>query len=230
MKYIAVLDTDDFEDFEFFEDGCGKYIHGIDAGSVNGEWIALYFTEYKQEPILDKIRSEINSPNRGTCDYFVIDRIEEIINEYTAEKDNQDTVPFDFELYQAGLMDAPKGMIEVLNKIKEEIKDNTYFINETTEKEVIDFETVERIINKYKVDYKEEEPMDESRMIDRETRYADEIGIKAYEQGKRDMAKELKTEVEKIFNDRPRGYNHNQRTELYVKVLQLLEKAEGKKE
>ena len=33
----------------------------------------------------------------------------------------QDTVPFDFELYQAGLMDMPKGMIEVLDKIRAEI-------------------------------------------------------------------------------------------------------------
>ena len=39
----------------------------------------------EQEPILDKIRAVINSPNRGTCDYFLVDRIEEIINEYKAE-------------------------------------------------------------------------------------------------------------------------------------------------
>ena len=39
---------------------------------------------------------------------------------------------------------------EVLEKIKDEIKNNTYFINETTEKEGIDFETVEKIIDKYK--------------------------------------------------------------------------------
>lgn len=41
----------------------------------------------------------------------------------------QDTVPFDIELYQAGLMDMPKEMIEVLNKIRAEIEhviDNTY--------------------------------------------------------------------------------------------------------
>ena len=42
------------------------------------------------------------------------------------------------------------GQESVLNKIKEEIKDNTYFINETTEKEGIDFETVEKIIDKYR--------------------------------------------------------------------------------
>jgi len=32
--------------------------------------------------VLDKIRAEINSPNRNTCDYFIVDRIEKIINEY----------------------------------------------------------------------------------------------------------------------------------------------------
>lgn len=32
---------------------------------------------------------EINSPNRGTCDYFIVDRIEEIINKYKAEIEPQ---------------------------------------------------------------------------------------------------------------------------------------------
>ena len=41
---------------------------------------------------------------------------------------------------------------DVLEKIKDEIKDNTYFINETTEKEGIDFETVKNIIDKYKAE------------------------------------------------------------------------------
>lgn len=45
MKYVAVIDTDDFEDFGFFEDGNGKYLHAIDEGSVDGEWICLYFKE-----------------------------------------------------------------------------------------------------------------------------------------------------------------------------------------
>lgn len=43
----------------------------------------------RQEPILDKIREEINSPNRGTCDYFIVDRIEEIINKYKAESEGK---------------------------------------------------------------------------------------------------------------------------------------------
>ena len=50
MKYKTIIETDDFKNFEFFEDGNGKYIHGIDAGAVNNEWIALYFTECEQEP------------------------------------------------------------------------------------------------------------------------------------------------------------------------------------
>jgi hypothetical protein len=29
MKYKAVIETDDYEDFEFFEDGNGKYLHGM---------------------------------------------------------------------------------------------------------------------------------------------------------------------------------------------------------
>jgi hypothetical protein len=33
--------------------------------------------------VLDEIRAEINSPNRGTCDY----RIEEIIDKYRAESE-----------------------------------------------------------------------------------------------------------------------------------------------
>ena len=32
--------------------------------------------------ILEQIISEINTSNRGTCDYYIVDRIEEIINEY----------------------------------------------------------------------------------------------------------------------------------------------------
>jgi hypothetical protein len=35
MKYKAIIETDEIDDFEFFEDGNGKYIHGIDAGAIN---------------------------------------------------------------------------------------------------------------------------------------------------------------------------------------------------
>ena len=35
--------------------------------------------------VLNEIQSEINTPNRGTCDYFIVDRIEEIISKYKSE-------------------------------------------------------------------------------------------------------------------------------------------------
>jgi len=40
--------------------------------------------------IISKIEAEINSPNRGTCDYFIVDRIEEIIHKYKAEIEPQE--------------------------------------------------------------------------------------------------------------------------------------------
>ena len=39
--------------------------------------------------VIAKITEEINSSNRGTCDYEIIDNIEEIINDYKAlDKDD----------------------------------------------------------------------------------------------------------------------------------------------
>lgn len=35
--------------------------------------------------VLDKIRAEIDTPNRNTCDYFIVDRIEEIIDKYRGD-------------------------------------------------------------------------------------------------------------------------------------------------
>ncbi len=35
--------------------------------------------------VLGKIKEELHTPNRGTCDYFIVDRIDEIIEEYEAE-------------------------------------------------------------------------------------------------------------------------------------------------
>lgn len=40
----------------------------------------------EQEPIIDEIMAEINTPNRGSCDYYIVDRIEEIINKYKGEE------------------------------------------------------------------------------------------------------------------------------------------------
>lgn len=35
--------------------------------------------------VIDNIQAEINTPDRGTCDYFIVDKIEEIINKYKEE-------------------------------------------------------------------------------------------------------------------------------------------------
>ena len=57
MKYIAIFDTDEIEDFAFFEDGKEKYLHGIDANSENGEWIYLPFKPLNQK--LDELKANI---------------------------------------------------------------------------------------------------------------------------------------------------------------------------
>ena len=102
MKYKAIIETDDFEDFEFFEDGNGKYIRGIDAGAVNNEWIVVYFTECKQEPVLDKMRAEIikyegdcrlsvdEYPSCKQCTDNVFETIYGIIDKYKAESEDKE--------------------------------------------------------------------------------------------------------------------------------------------
>lgn len=44
----------------------------------------------RMHDILDKIEKEISSSNRGSCDYFIVDRIEEIINKYKAESEDKE--------------------------------------------------------------------------------------------------------------------------------------------
>ena len=38
--------------------------------------------------VINDIQAEINTPNRGTCDYYIVDRIEEIINKYKDESED----------------------------------------------------------------------------------------------------------------------------------------------
>ena len=96
MKYKAIIETDEFEDFGFFEDGNGKYLHAIDTGSVNGEWIALYFTECKEEPVLDKIKAEIKALSNANPSYWhsgdMVDRDEvlEVLDKYREESEEDD--------------------------------------------------------------------------------------------------------------------------------------------
>ncbi len=74
MRYMAIIETDDFEDFEFFEDGIGKYMVGKDAGAAAiGGWIPLYFKECEKEP--DKIRTDTSSadgPEKILCMTYTI--------------------------------------------------------------------------------------------------------------------------------------------------------------
>jgi hypothetical protein len=59
MKYKAIIETDDYGDFEFFEDGNGKYMVGKDAGATSsGGWMPLYFTE---EQDLDTLQDDIQN-------------------------------------------------------------------------------------------------------------------------------------------------------------------------
>lgn len=54
-----------------------------------GEQITLGEELLIPASVLDEIEKEINTPNRGTCDYFIVDRIEEIINKYRTGREHQ---------------------------------------------------------------------------------------------------------------------------------------------
>lgn len=62
----------------------------------------------------------------------------------------QDTVPFDLELYQAGLMDMPKEMIEVLDEIQAEIRHFMYDINPSSSESDYACNYILQIIDKYR--------------------------------------------------------------------------------
>ena len=49
MKYIAIIDTDEFKDFKFFEDADGKYLVAKDANAKSEEWIPLHFIDIESE-------------------------------------------------------------------------------------------------------------------------------------------------------------------------------------
>ena len=94
MKYRAVIETDDYKDFKFFEDADGKYLVVKDAGSINGEWIVLHFTECEQESVLEKIRAEIIERDRKVkairsdgCCFFTVEEVLKIIDKYKNEKE-----------------------------------------------------------------------------------------------------------------------------------------------
>ena len=57
--------------------------HGNLQGCLEFRQLAEWLKELKaHREAFVKIKEEINSQNGGICDYFIVDRIEEIINEY----------------------------------------------------------------------------------------------------------------------------------------------------
>ncbi len=59
MKYIAVIDTDDYENFKFFEDASGKYLAVKDANAKDGEWMVLPFKEAPKHRVIEKYSTPI---------------------------------------------------------------------------------------------------------------------------------------------------------------------------
>ena len=51
MKYVAIIDTGEYKDFKFFEDGCGEYLVARDENAQSDEWIRLPFV--KAETVLN---------------------------------------------------------------------------------------------------------------------------------------------------------------------------------
>jgi hypothetical protein len=90
MKYKAIIETDDIENFEFFEDGIGKYMVAKDANACadNSGWMPLYFKEVEKESVLDKVRAEIvelrSKQNVGVLECL------DIIDKYRAESEDKE--------------------------------------------------------------------------------------------------------------------------------------------
>ena len=95
MKYKTIINTDEFKDFKFFEDGIGPYMVAKDANACadNSEWIPLYFTEVDEESVLDKVRAEIEQLRLHKAKFITSDgevcidsqEVLNIIDKYMAE-------------------------------------------------------------------------------------------------------------------------------------------------
>lgn len=61
-------------------------IEALSCSEIPNNWIPcsekLPSVQPKQNEMIKEIRKWINSGNRGNADYFIVDRIEEIINAY----------------------------------------------------------------------------------------------------------------------------------------------------
>lgn len=64
----------------------------IESGHPETETYHFVSTAVKALEALQDIKAivEINAPNRGTCNYFIVDKIEEIINKYKAESEDKE--------------------------------------------------------------------------------------------------------------------------------------------
>lgn len=58
------------------------YAEGFMAALDKVEWILKEWLPSAQPEMIREIRKWINSGNRGNADYFIVEKIEEIINKY----------------------------------------------------------------------------------------------------------------------------------------------------
>lgn len=58
MKYIAIVDTDEFKDFEFFEDADGKYLAVKDVNAKSNKWLPLHFEALTEQVLADSLMEE----------------------------------------------------------------------------------------------------------------------------------------------------------------------------
>jgi len=67
MKYTAIIDTDKFSNFKFFEDADGKYLVARDANAEPAEWLPLHFTETSNNiitSVLNKLRERMEERDK----------------------------------------------------------------------------------------------------------------------------------------------------------------------
>ena len=65
--------------YKEFDDGSGWY---MTANEIYKVIKSLPSAQTEQTKMIKEIRKWINSENRGSADYFIVDKIEEIINKY----------------------------------------------------------------------------------------------------------------------------------------------------
>lgn len=72
MKYIAIIETDEIKDFEFFEDVDGKYLVARDKNSESYEWIRLPFKK------ISELKNGTPLPKCKDCKHFEYDSVAKV--------------------------------------------------------------------------------------------------------------------------------------------------------